>query len=112
MVKKYNIFYKKYSFVENCKLLYCKVVETENIYEEVGKLVLKSYEEISDIWFCEHKNSSLKDFRHINNNIYALNNDILRCKDCDNYIYFSDFDVHYCSKKRKITSISSGCYKV
>lgn len=47
----YKIFYKKFSVFGGDYLSYVKVVETDDIFHEVGKLICTSIERVKDIWY-------------------------------------------------------------
>lgn len=57
----YKIFYKKYSVYGGAYVPYILVVETADIYHEVGKLICTSIEEIKDIWYgtAKHLDKSI-----------------------------------------------------
>ena len=48
-MKRYNIYYTKYSILARDYVPFIKVVYTEDIYHEVGKLICKSLEKIDSI---------------------------------------------------------------
>ena len=52
-MKRYNIYYTKYNFFVHDYVPYIKVVETDDIYHEVGKLICKSIEKIDNIRYIE-----------------------------------------------------------
>ena len=52
-MNKYRVFIKKYSIFANAYVLYLHIVETENIYEWVGKYYLTSMEKIISIQYCK-----------------------------------------------------------
>lgn len=57
MVKRYNIYYQKYNIIANDYIFYIKVVETEDIYHEIGKMICNSIEAIKNIRYTEPKAS-------------------------------------------------------
>ena len=57
MVKRYNIYYSKYNIIANDYVRYLKVVETNDVYHEIGKMICTSLEAIKNISYVEQKNS-------------------------------------------------------
>lgn len=57
---KYIIFYRKYSVFGNAYASYICVVDTDDIYHEVGKLYCKSIEHIDSVRYCEHRGDFAK----------------------------------------------------
>ncbi len=52
-MKRYNIYYQKYCIIANDYLSYVEVVETEDIYHEIGKKICTSLERIKNIRYTE-----------------------------------------------------------
>ena len=50
---RYNIYYTKYSILNNAYNHYVKVVYTYDIYHEIGKLICTSMERIKDISYTK-----------------------------------------------------------
>lgn len=46
---RYNIYYRKYSIIARATIPYIKVVDTDDIYHEVGKMICQSLEKIENI---------------------------------------------------------------
>ncbi|MBP3308250.1 MAG: hypothetical protein J6L90_02300 [Clostridia bacterium] len=53
--ERYNIYYHKYSIMANDYIMYIKVVETEDIYHEIGKIISQSLEHIKRIRWTKPK---------------------------------------------------------
>ena len=51
--ERYNIYYHKYSIMANDYIMYIKVVETEDIYHEIGKIISQSLEDIKRITWTQ-----------------------------------------------------------
>ncbi len=54
-MKRYNIYYSKYNIIANDYLRYVKVVETSDVYHEIGKMICTSLEAIKNISYIEQK---------------------------------------------------------
>ena len=50
---RYNIYYRKYSILARAYIPYIKVVETDDIYHEVGKIICTSIEKIEEIRYTK-----------------------------------------------------------
>ena len=59
-MKRYNIYYKKYNIIARDYIPYIKVVETDDVYHEIGKMICNSIEEIKNIRYTEPKASREK----------------------------------------------------
>lgn len=46
---RYNLYYRKYNIIANAYIPYVKVIETEDIYHEIGKMICESLEKIENI---------------------------------------------------------------
>ena len=55
--KRYNIYYTKYNVFANDYIPYIKIVETTDIYHEIGKMICTSFEKIDSIRYTESKAS-------------------------------------------------------
>ena len=58
--KRYNIYYQKYNIIARDYIPYIKVVETTDVYHEIGKMICNSIEEIKNIRYTEPKASKEK----------------------------------------------------
>jgi hypothetical protein len=56
-MKRYNIYYRKYNIIANDYIPYIKVVHTDDIYHEIGKMICKSMEKIENIRYTESRAS-------------------------------------------------------
>ena len=56
-VKRYNIYYKKFCIIARDYIPYIKVVYTNDVYHEIGKMICNSLEEIRNIRYTEPKAS-------------------------------------------------------
>ena len=54
-MKRYNIYYRKYNIIANAYISYIKVVSTDDIYHEIGKMICTSIENIKSISYTESK---------------------------------------------------------
>lgn len=54
---RYNIYYTKYNIIANDYIPYIKVVYTDDIYHEVGKMICTSLEKIDSIRYTKPKSS-------------------------------------------------------
>lgn len=54
---RYNIYYTKYNIIANDYIPYIKVVYTDDIYHEVGKMICTSLEKIDSIRYTSPKAS-------------------------------------------------------
>ena len=54
-MKRYNIYYRKYSIIANDFIPFVKVVNTDDIYHEIGKMICTSLEKIERISYTEPK---------------------------------------------------------
>ena len=54
---RYNIYYTKYNIIANDYIPYIKVVYTDDIYHEVGKMICTSLEKIDSIRYNKPKAS-------------------------------------------------------
>lgn len=54
-MKRYNIYYSKYNIIANDYIPYVKVVYTDDIYHEIGKMICTSMEKIESISYTEPK---------------------------------------------------------
>lgn len=52
-MKRYNIYYRKYNIIANDYIPFVKVVETDDIYHEIGKMICTSMEKIDSISYTE-----------------------------------------------------------
>lgn len=52
-MKRYNIYYQKYNIFANDYIWYVKVVHTDDIYHEIGKMICTSIEKIKSISYTE-----------------------------------------------------------
>ncbi len=57
MAKRYNIYYRKYNMFANAYIPYIKVVHSDDVYHEVGKLICTSIERIEGVRYTEPKSS-------------------------------------------------------
>ncbi|MDD5980172.1 MAG: hypothetical protein PUC23_03570 [bacterium] len=57
---RYNIYYTKYNIIANDCISYIKVVYTDDIYHEVGKMICTSLEKINNIRYTIPR-ASIKD---------------------------------------------------
>ena len=48
-MKRYNIYYRKYSIIAKAYISYVKVIYTDDIYHEIGKMICTSMEKIESI---------------------------------------------------------------
>lgn len=55
--KRYNIYYRKYNIFANDYIPYIKVVQTADIYHEIGKMICTSMEKIENIRYTEARAS-------------------------------------------------------
>ena len=55
--KRYNIYYRKHNIIANAYIPYVKVVNTSDIYHEIGKMICSSMEKIESISYTEPKAS-------------------------------------------------------
>lgn len=53
--KRYNIYYRKYNIIANAYIPYVEVVNTSDIYHEIGKMICSSMEKIESIRYTESK---------------------------------------------------------
>lgn len=89
---RYNIYYTKYNIIANDYIPYIKVVYTDDIYHEIGKMICTSLEKIDSIRYTEPK-ASIEDceklwidegYINIGNNIWRLEKDQLdRRESCE-----------------------------
>ena len=56
-MERYNIYYRKYSIIANDYVLYVRVVNTDDIYHEIGKMICTSIERIESISYTKPKAS-------------------------------------------------------
>ena len=56
-MKRYNIYYTKYNIIANDYIPYIKVVYTDDIYHEVGKMICTSLEKIDRVRYTAPKAS-------------------------------------------------------
>ena len=56
-MKRYNIYYNKYNIMANAYISYIKVVNTDDIYHEIGKMICTSMEKIKSISYTEPRAS-------------------------------------------------------
>lgn len=56
-MKRYNIYYKKYSIIARDYIPHIKVIYTNDIYHEIGKVICNSLEEIKNIRYTEPRAS-------------------------------------------------------
>lgn len=56
-MKRYNIYYKKYNIFANDYIPYIRVVETDDVYHEIGKMICNSIEAIKSIRYTEPRGS-------------------------------------------------------
>jgi hypothetical protein len=56
-MKRYNIYYSKYNIMVNDYMPYIKVVYTDDIYHEIGKMICTSFEKIDYIRYTEPRAS-------------------------------------------------------
>ena len=54
---RYNIYYSRYNIIANAYIPYIKIVETNDIYHEIGKMVCSTLEKIVDIRYTQPKAS-------------------------------------------------------
>lgn len=54
---RYNIYYTKYNILARDYIPYVKVVDTDDIYHEVGKMICTSLEKIDTIRYTQPKAS-------------------------------------------------------
>lgn len=54
---RYNIYYTKYNIIANDYIPYIKVVCTDDIYHEIGKIICTSLEKIDSIRYSKPKAS-------------------------------------------------------
>ena len=59
-MNRYNIYYRKYSIMANDYFLFVRVVYTDDIYHEIGKMICTSIEKIDSIRYTEPR-ASLED---------------------------------------------------
>lgn len=53
VIRTYRIFYQKYNIFSRKYLDYVKIVSTDDIYREIGKIVVKSIENVRNIHYIE-----------------------------------------------------------
>ena len=77
---RYNIYYTKYNIIANDYIPYIKVIYTDDIYHEVGKMICTSLEKIDSIRYTQPR-ASVEDceklwsedgYINIGNNIWRL----------------------------------------
>ena len=74
---RYNIYYRQYNIFANDFIPYVKVVYTDDIYHEVGKIICTSIEKIERITYTKPKASLEKCEEYWTENGYRkLSNDI------------------------------------
>lgn len=54
-MRRYNIYYRKYSVLARDYIPYVKVVSTDDVYHEIGKMICTSIEKIESISYTEPK---------------------------------------------------------
>ncbi|MBQ6906208.1 MAG: hypothetical protein IJN75_04230 [Clostridia bacterium] len=54
---RYNIYYRKYNIMARAYIPYVKIVETDDIYHEVGKMICTSLEKIENIRYTQPRAS-------------------------------------------------------
>lgn len=77
--KRYNIYYRKYNIIANAYISCVKVVNTSDIYHEIGKMICFSMEKIESIRYTEPKESqedceklwAEKGYRKLTNDIWV-----------------------------------------
>lgn len=52
-MKRYNLYYRKYNIMANDYISYVKIVYTDDIYHEIGKMICTSLEKIENIRYTE-----------------------------------------------------------
>lgn len=52
-MKRYNIYYRKYNIIANDYIPYIKIVHTDDIYHEIGKIICTSLEKVENIRYTE-----------------------------------------------------------
>ena len=80
IMERYNIYYKKYNVFARDYLLYVRVVYTDDIYHEVGKLYCTSFEKIDSIRYAKtrlsvdecHHYFITNGYKKISDNLYRL----------------------------------------
>jgi hypothetical protein len=79
---RYNIYYTKYNIIAKDYIPYIKVVYTDDIYHEVGKIICTSLEKIDNIRYTKPR-ASIEDcekywsnngYINLGNNIWRLEN--------------------------------------
>ena len=50
---RYNIYYRQYSIIARATIPYVEVVDTEDIYHEIGKMICQSLEKIESIRYTK-----------------------------------------------------------
>lgn len=56
-MKKYKLFIKKYDITKNDYVIIEKIIKTDDIYHEIGKIYCKTLESIERIGYMELKAS-------------------------------------------------------
>lgn len=56
-VTRYHIYYRQYNIFANDYIPYIKIVETDDIYHEIGKMICTSLEEIENIRYTQPRAS-------------------------------------------------------
>lgn len=77
-LKRYNIYYRKYNIITNTYIPHVKVVNTSDIYHEIGQMICNAMERIESISYTEPKASqedceklwSEDGYRKLKNNIW------------------------------------------
>ena len=54
---RYNIYYRKYNIFANDYIPYIKIVETDDVYHEIGKMICTSLEKIESIRYTQPRAS-------------------------------------------------------
>lgn len=54
---RYNIYCRKYNIMARAYVTYIKIVETDDIYHEIGKIICNSLEKIENIRYTQPRAS-------------------------------------------------------
>lgn len=57
IMTRYHIYYRKYNIFANDYIPYIKIVETDDIYHEIGKMICTSLEKIESIRYTQPRAS-------------------------------------------------------
>ena len=54
-MERYNIYYSRYNIIANDYIPYIRVVETSDVYHEIGEMICTSLAKITDIRYTQPK---------------------------------------------------------